>query len=71
MTHVAGWEVPGNPQRRRSPSPHVDAPPPRLAARRPPPDLAGAPAPPAQTAQKAEKPKEKKSLFRRLLGVFK
>ena len=54
----------------RPPPPHVGAPPPALAARQPPP-RGVQPAPPAQTAQKAEKPKEKKGLFRRLLGVFK
>jgi len=66
VTHVAGWEIPGNPPE-VDPAPHVDKPPAVLAARRPPP----VPAAPAQTAQKAEKPKEKKSLLRRLLGVFK
>ncbi|MGD0362304.1 MAG: PBP1A family penicillin-binding protein [Bryobacteraceae bacterium] len=70
VTNVAGWEAPVNPPA-ADPSPHVIAPPPALAARRPPPNLANTPAPPAQAAQKAEKPKEKKSLFRRLLGVFK
>jgi hypothetical protein len=45
----------------------VGAPPPALAARRPPPVQPA----PAETAQKAEKPKEKKSLFRRLLNVLK
>ena len=70
VTHVAGWEIPA------SPAPPADAAapggrpnaPPVMAARRPPP----APAPPPQqAAQKPEKPKEKKSFFKRLLGVFK
>ncbi len=68
VTHVAGWEMPGNPPA-VEPPPHVNAAPPVLAARRPP---VGDPTPPpADTPQKPEKPKEKKSLFRRLLGVFK
>ncbi len=68
VTHVAGWEMPGNPPA-VEPPPHVNAAPPVLAARRPP---EGVPTPPpADTPQKPEKPKEKKSLFRRLLGVFK
>jgi penicillin-binding protein 1B len=70
VTHVAGWEMPGNPPTGPEgalPAPHVDTPPQGRAARRPPPVQA----PPVETAQKAEKPKEKKSLFRRLLGVFK
>jgi penicillin-binding protein 1B len=67
VTRVAGWEMPGSaPQ--VEPAPHVAPPPPVLAARRPP-EGPGGPPPPA--AQKAEKPKEKKSLFRRLLNVFK
>ena len=70
VTHVAGWELPGSPpaspEGAPAAAPHVAAPP-VLAARRPPP----APTPPAGAAQKAEKPKEKKSLFRRLLSVFK
>jgi penicillin-binding protein 1B len=69
-THVAGWEMPGNPPAGAEgapASPHVNSPPPALAARGTPPVAP----PPAQTAPKAEKPKEKKSLFRRLLGVFK
>jgi penicillin-binding protein 1B len=69
-THVAGWEMPGNstagPEGAVAP-PHVGAPPPAFAARQ----TAPVQPPPEQTAQKAEKPKEKKSLFRRLLGVFK
>ena len=73
VTHVAGWEIPANPATgaEGAPSaPHVSAPPPVLAAGQPPPGP-GAPPPPGATAQKAEKPKEKKSLFRRMLGVFK
>jgi penicillin-binding protein 1B len=66
VTHVAGWELPGSPPT-VEPAPRVDAAPPALASRRAPPVQT----PPAQTAQKAEKPKEKKSLFRRLLNVFK
>jgi penicillin-binding protein 1B len=71
VTHVAGWEVPGNAPpgpEGAPPAPRVGTPPPALDARRPPATVQPAP---AQTAQKAEKPKEKKSLFRRLLGVFK
>lgn len=64
VTHVAGWEMPPAPA--ITSAPRTDGQPPVLAAHRPP----AQPAPP-QTAQKAEKPKEKKSLFRRLLGVFK
>jgi penicillin-binding protein 1B len=70
VTHVAGWELPSNPSPVEA-APHVNAPPPVLAARRPPPGTGGAPPPPVDTAPKAEKPKEKKGLFRRLLGVFK
>jgi hypothetical protein len=69
-THVAGWEIPGNAPaapESLSPPPHVGTPPPALALRQPPP----AQPPPADAAQKAEKPKEKKGLFRRRLGVFK
>ena len=69
-THVAGWEIPGNAPA-VDPPPHVGAPPPAFAARQPLPGPGGAPPPPIDTAQKAEKPKEKKGLFRRLLGVFK
>ncbi len=68
-THVAGWEIPSTAPQVDA-APHVDVPPPALTARRSPP----VPVPavnPVQTAQKTEKPKEKKSLFRRLLGVFK
>ena len=70
VTHVAGWELPGSPPagpEGAQPAPHVGTPPPALAARRPPPVQPA----PAETAQKAEKPKEKKSLFRRLLNVLK
>jgi penicillin-binding protein 1B len=69
-THVAGWEIPGNAPSVES-APHVGAPPPAIAVRQPAPGAGSAPPPAAQTAQKAEKPKEKKNLFRRLLGVFK
>ena len=70
-TQVAGWEMPGNPAAAPEgtvPAPHVGTAPPALAARQPAP---GSPAAPVQTAQKAEKPKEKKGLFHRLLNVFK
>jgi penicillin-binding protein 1B len=70
VTQVAGWEVPGNPPS-VEPTPHVNGPPPVLAARQPPPGPGGVQPAPAQTAPKAEKPKEKKGLFHRLLGVFK
>jgi penicillin-binding protein 1B len=66
VTHVAGWELPSDPPAVEA-APHVNAPPPVLASRRPP----LVQPPPAEAAQKTEKPKEKKSLFRRLLGVFK
>jgi len=68
VTHVAGWEMPGSPAA-VEPPPHVNAAPPVLAARQPP--VGVATPPPADTPQKPEKPKEKKNLFRRLLGVFK
>jgi len=71
---VAGWETPPNPPAGAEgvlPPPPVGTPPSALAARRLPPGPGGNPPLPAQTAQKAEKPKEKKGLFRRLLGVFK
>jgi len=69
VTHVAGWEAPNAAP---EPAPHVDAPPPNLSARHSPTGLPSAPADaPAQTAQKTEKPKEKKSLLRRLVDVFK
>jgi penicillin-binding protein 1B len=67
VTHVAGWEVPPNPPA-VEPAPLVNKPPAVLSARRP---ATPVQTPPEETAQKAEKPKEKKSLFRRLLGVFK
>jgi penicillin-binding protein 1B len=70
VTNVAGWELPGSPPQ-AGPAPHVDTPPPVLAARRPPPGPEGTQPPPVAPAQKAEKPKEKKGLFRRLLNVFK
>ncbi len=68
VTHVAGWEVPGNPAVETPP--HVDVPPP-LSARRAPPSASGSPAPAPQVAQKVEKPKEKKSFWQRLRGVLK
>jgi penicillin-binding protein 1B len=68
VTHVAGWEIPGNPPPVQA-APRVDAPPAAIAARGTP--SSDPQAPPAQTAMVPEKPKEKKSLFRRLLGVFK
>ncbi|MFN7993437.1 MAG: PBP1A family penicillin-binding protein [Bryobacteraceae bacterium] len=67
VTHVAGWEIPGNPPPVTSP-PRVAAAPAPLASRGVPP---AEPEPAAPALQKAEKPKEKKGLFRRLLGVFK
>ena len=69
VTHVAGWEIPGNAPGAEGvpPAPHVGTPPPAFAARRPP----LAQTPPAQTAEKGEKPKEKKSFWQRLRGVFK
>jgi penicillin-binding protein 1B len=70
ITHVAGWEVPVNPAPADS-SPRADPLPPALAARRPPPGAAGMPPPPVETAQKAEKPKEKKSFWQKLRGVLK
>ncbi len=70
-THVAGWEVPGNPAPTGRPPARVNPSAPVVAARQPLPN-GGAPLPPAQTAQKTEKPPEKKGyLFHRLLGVFK
>ena len=63
VTNVAGWEVPTPPPALEV-SPHVSPPPTTVAVRRPPPP------PPVQPAP-AEKPKPKKSLLRRLLGVFK
>jgi penicillin-binding protein 1B len=74
VTNVAGWDISGNPTagpEGTPPAPHVNAPPPVLAARQPPPGTGGTPPVPAEAAQKAEKPKEKKGLFRRMLGVFK
>jgi penicillin-binding protein 1B len=68
MTHVAGWEIPGTPPPVQA-APRVDAPPAAIAARRTPSSDPQAPA--AQTAQVPDKPKEKKGLFHRLLGVFK
>jgi len=65
VTNVAGWEV-ASPAPAVEAAPHVNAPPTTLAVRRPPP-----PPPPVQPAPTAEKPKEKKSLFRRFLSVFK
>ena len=72
VTHVAGWGISGNPASPEAalPPPHVGAPPPALATHQRP-GAGGNPPPPEQVAQKTEKPKEKKGLFRRLLGVFK
>jgi penicillin-binding protein 1B len=73
-THVAGWEIPGNapPAAEASPAaPSANGPPAALTAHQGAPGSGSAPPPPAQTAQNAEKPKEKKGLFRRLLNVFK
>jgi penicillin-binding protein 1B len=69
-THVAGWEMPGAAQPPVS-APHVDNPPAAVASQRLPAPPGSNPSPPAQAAAKPEKPKEKKGLFRRLLGVFK
>ena len=66
VTHVAGWEIPV-PQPIPQAPPRVEPPPGVIAARRPP----ATPPPPAQAARQAEKPKEKKGFFHRLLGVFK
>jgi penicillin-binding protein 1B len=72
VTHVAGWEVPGNPSADRAvPAPQVEAPPTGLTAR----DLAprtpaGSASAPPQAAPKS-KAKEKKSFLRRLVDVFK
>jgi penicillin-binding protein 1B len=74
VTHVAGWEIPGTPPPAADaapPAPLVNAPPAALAARQGAQVPGSVPAAPAQTAQNAEKPKEKKGLFRRLLNVFK
>jgi penicillin-binding protein 1B len=72
VTHVAGWEIPGNaPAEGAGPPPQVGTAPTALAARKPPLVPGSVPPPPAQTAQKPEKPKEKKSLWQRLRGVFK
>ena len=73
VTHVAGWEIPGSAppgSEGATPAPHVGAPPAAFGARRTP-GPAGAPTPSPQTADKAEKPKEKKSFWQRLRGVFK
>ena len=69
VTHVAGWEVPGNPAQADAP-PRVGAPPAGLSAR-PSPGSGMGSAPPVQTAQKVEKPKEKKSFWQKLRGVLK
>jgi hypothetical protein len=74
VTHVAGWEIPGTPPPAADaapPAPLVNAPPAALAARQGAQVPGSVPAAPPQTAQNAEKPKEKKGLFRRLLNVFK
>ena len=70
VTRVAGWETTPAPAPADNAAPaaqHLNAPP-VIAARRPPPAIPTAPQP---AAQKQEKPKEKKSFFKRLLGVFK
>jgi len=69
VTRVAGWEIRSTPPA-LDPLPHVEQPPPLVARHAPPSALSSAP-PPFQPAQKPQKPKEKKGLFRRLLGVFK
>jgi len=76
-TNVAGWEIPGNAPAGAEtalPAPRVDAPP-SLAAQRPPAGLAATPpGPPGAlplSAEKPEKSKAKKGLFRRFLDVFK
>jgi len=69
VTHVAGWEMPPNPPAAQ-PVSRADPPPAALASRRPAP-LNPALSTPVPAAPKNDKPKEKKSLFRRLLGVFK
>ena len=66
VTHVAGWQVPSNPPADQT-QPRADAPSRVVAARHPPP----ATPPPTQTAEAPQKPKQKKSLLRRLLSVFK
>ena len=66
VTHVAGWEIPSNPPPIATPAKTQTPPPEALATKNPP-----VQPPPQPAAQKADKPKEKKSLFRRLLGVFK
>ena len=68
VTHVAGWEVPAPPSVAQPVPPHAE--PPLTARHSPPPPPA--PAQPAGGAQqKPEKPKEKKSLLRRLADMFK
>ena len=72
VTHVAGWEIPGNaPAEGAGPPPQVGAAPTALAARKPPLVSGSVPPPLAESDQKPEKPKEKKSLWQRLRGVFK
>ena len=73
VTHVAGWEIPGSAppgSEGATPAPHVGAPPAAFAARQTA-GPGGVPTPSPQTAEKAEKPKEKKSFWQRLRGVFK
>jgi len=69
LTNVAGWDV--APKAPVTPPPALGPPsaqaPAALAAR----GQIPPPLPPQQTAQQTEKPKEKKGLFHRLLGVFK
>jgi penicillin-binding protein 1B len=66
VTHVAGWEIPGNPPNQQGSLPAV-TPPATIAAHRPP-ALDLPPPPPSPTP---EKPKQKKGFFKRLLSVFK
>ncbi len=70
VTHVAGWEVPASPAA-TGVSPHIVLPPPGLAAQRPGPAADAPPLSPVQTAQKQEKPREKKSFWQKLRGVLK
>jgi penicillin-binding protein 1B len=67
VTNVAGWEVTPT-LSSIEPPPHVGQPPTAVAQRHP--SAVPSPAQPAP-AQETEKPKEKKGIFRRLLGVFK
>jgi penicillin-binding protein 1B len=72
VTHVAGWEVPvSTPVSVSEPAAHVDAQPPALTASHLPPPPPGAAPAPAPAVQPSQKPKEKKSLLRRFVDVFK